>query len=155
MKDKIIYTIKVAKDKTIPCNLQVKYVRFIDEDDNGIQYRKTLKYMENTFTANKNLVKLLIDAPKNVRTIIDYITTNLSYNQTVIELRNNIISNSTKLHVSEVTRGIKYLKEHDVIRKMREIEGYENDNMFSEYMYFVNPEYIYHGSLNSLIKNDK
>ena len=81
MKDKIIYTIKVAKDKTIRCNLQVKYVRFIDEDDNGTQYRKTLKYMENTFTANKNLVKLLIDAPKNVRTIIDYITTNLSYNQ--------------------------------------------------------------------------
>lgn len=153
--NKIIYTIKISRDKSIPCGLEIKYVRIIDEDDNGRQYRKTVKYMEQTVTTSYKLSELLINSTKPIRTIVDYIIKHLSYNQTVLELKNNVIAEETKLNPADVTKAIKYLKEQNVIRKMREIQGYEQDNMFSQQSYFVNPEYIYHGSINNLIKNDK
>lgn len=150
MRDKVIYSIRVRRDKVVKCCLHIKYVRLIDEDDEGRQYRKTLKYMENTVTTSTKLMSIIIDEPKYVRAIISYITKHLLYNQTVIELKNKEICDETKLYNPDVTKGIKRLKELDIIRKMKEIEGYENDNMFSQYDYFVNPEYIFHGSINSL-----
>lgn len=154
MKEKTIYSIKVRHNKVVNCCLHIKYVRLIDEDDEGRQYSKTVKYMENTVTTSCKLSKLLINATKPVRTLIDYIINHLSYNQTVIELKNKNIACETGIDQSDITKAIKYLsnKDVDVIRRMREIEGYENDNMFSQYDYFVNPEYIFHGSINSLTK---
>lgn len=154
MNDKTIYTINVSKTKVLPCPLRVKYVRIIDEDDNGFQYRKTVKYMENTVTTSFQLADLLIEANKSTRTVVNYIIKHLAYNQTVIQLKNKTICDETGLYPADVVKAIKYLKENDVIRKMREIEGYENDNMFSQHDYFVNPNFIFHGSINTLVKQN-
>ena len=64
--NKIIYTIKVSRDKSIPCGLEIKYVRIIDEDDNGRQYRKTVKYMEQTVTTSYKLSELLDEKRHNI-----------------------------------------------------------------------------------------
>lgn len=159
MKDNIIYSIKIRNNKTIPCNLHYKYVRIIDEDDEGNQYRKTVKYMENTVTTSVKLMEFLTKQPKYVRNIVLYITKHLTYNQTVLELKNKEIlkefNDSDKMYSSDVTKGLQILKTEGIIQRIREREDYKNDNMFTQYDYFINPEYIFNGSINHIIKTSK
>lgn len=165
-----IYTINVKRGKRINCNLSLKRVTFIDEDDEGTQYRKTIKYMPNSITIGTKLLSFLETQPKYVRQVVTYITEHLVYNQTVIELINKDISQETGVFPGDVTKAINILcfkEEIDaakteeekeqislnaILRRMRTIKGYENDTMFSKYEYFVNPAYMYNGSINYLIK---
>lgn len=152
MRTQFVFSVKLKHDRRIHSNLHIKYVRIIDEDDNGIQYKKTVRYMENTLTTSKKLAALQVDAPKYVRNVINYIINHLTYNVTVLELKNGEISKECNIFPADVTKAIKYLKDNDVIRKIRELDEYKDDNMFTQYEYFINPEYIYCGSINNLTK---
>lgn len=173
MKYTPIYAINVKRGKQVDCNLSLKRVTFVDEDDEGTQYRKTIKYMPNSITIGTKLLSFLETQPKYVRQVVTYITEHLVYNQTVIELVNKDISKETGVFPSDVTKAINILCFKDdidkasteeekeeismnaILRRMRTIKGFENDTMFTKYEYFVNPAYMYNGSINHLIKTSK
>ena len=119
------------------------------------------------------LLSFLETQPKYVRQIVTYIAKHLVYNQAVIKLINKDISKETGVFPSDVTRAINRLCFKDdidkatteeekeeisrnaILLRMRTIKGLENNTRFTKYKYFVNPAYMYNGSINHLIKTSK
>ena len=119
------------------------------------------------------LLSFLETQPKYVRQVVTYIAKHLVYNQAVIKLINKDISKETGVFPSDVTRAINRLCFKDdidkatteeekeeismnaILLRMRTIKGLENNTRFTKYKYFVNPAYMYNGSINHLIKTSK
>lgn len=119
------------------------------------------------------LLLFLETQPKYVRQVVTYIAKHLVYNQAVIKLINKDISKETGVFPSDVTRAINRLCFKDdidkatteeekeeisrnaILLRMRTIKGLENNTRFTKYKYFVNPAYMYNGSINHLIKTSK
>lgn len=119
------------------------------------------------------LLSFLETQPKYVRQVVTYIAKHLVYNQAVIKLINKDISKETGVFPSDVTRAINRLCFKDdidkatteeekeeismnaILLRMRTIKGLENNTRFTKYKYFVNPAYMYNGSINHLIKTFK
>ena len=119
------------------------------------------------------LLSFLETQPKYVRQVVTYIAKHLVYNQAVIKLINKDISKETGVFPSDVTRAINRLCFKDdidkasteeekeeismnaILLRMRTIKGLENNTRFTKYKDFVNPAYMYNGSINHLIKTSK
>ena len=120
----------------------------IDEDIDGNQYRKEIRYMKNVSLTNNDLLPLIINEKKYVAYLVEYITKHLPWGQNVIMLKANDIANNTPIHKTDVYKAIKRLIDLQIIHQMnKEKEEYKD---YDKHLYIVNHNYIFKGNTKNL-----
>ena len=133
-------------------DLKYKIGEHIGVDDLNREYKLTYKYMENNVSISPDMIMLLHDQPIYVVKIIDYIVKNMPYNTNRIILKNKIISDYANIDECKISKGIRILKELNIIVKAKDLDYYKYENIPNK-LYIVNHNYILKGSFNKLIKS--
>lgn len=127
----------------------IKTTKVNDKDDNSVQYKKTISYMNELNRVRRGLILLIHGKSVQVARVIDYIERNLGYNETNIILSPSAIAREYNDDRSNIGKAIKELVNMDIIRK---IDKYVPNSILPKNTYAVNFNYIYNGNIHEIKK---
>ena len=125
-----------------------------DIDDDGDEYRKTVKYMPNKCLIDNALFNILRKEPYYVSRVVSYIINNLVYGTNTLELKGTLIAEIEHLDNSDVSKALTRLQELEIIKAVADIDYYK-DKKVSKKLYTINHNYIFKGNFMKLKKEFK
>lgn len=119
------------------------------KDIKGNNFVQEIPYIESMRKISLDLIKIQDDEPSYVRKIITYIITHLTYNTDNILLKPSDINEYNGLDKSDISKGLKRLKELKVIERACEREDLKNTKV-DKNLYFVNNNMMFFGDVKKL-----
>lgn len=128
---------------------EIKSKQIKDIDDNSVQYKKTISYMNELNKVRRGLILLIHGKSVQVARVVDYIERNLGYNETNIILSPSTIAREYNDDRSNIGKAIKELVKMNIIRK---VDDYIPNNVLPKNTYAVNFNYIHNGNIHEIKK---
>lgn len=93
--------------------------------------------MQNNCIIDSSIILTIHREPRYVARLLDYIINSLGWNCTSLILEPKVVAEKSKVDRADVSRGMRRLKELNLIRK--------RNTVASDYFYMVNYDYIFKG----------
>ena len=130
----------------------IKGRHIVDTDDEGCNYNKSIRYMDNKVLIDNSLQSILNKEKLYVRRVIDYILSKLRYGENTIALVGTEIATFEDMTEADVSRGITRLEELEIIKPCSELPIF-NGARVKKNLYTVNHNYIFRGNIKNLISD--
>lgn len=121
-----------------------------DFDDEGLEYKKTIRYMENKVLTDISFYTLINKEKIYVRRVVDYILYKLKYGENTITLVGKDIAAYEEMSIADVSRGISRLEELELIKPCHELPIF-NGVKIKKNIYVVNHNYLFRGNIKQLL----
>ena len=102
----------------------------------------TKEGMNNKCIIDSSILLTLHREPRYVVRLISYIIDKLGQNETITTIKPNVVALESKIDRGDISRGIRRLKELNIIREL--------DTTGIDYRYIINSDYIFKGDSNFL-----